>query len=264
MIKMYRIRKNVPGIGRNLARALGADEVTSQKQHTAIGKDDWIINYGRTVEPEWEAQTNPMQWFNKPYGVSVVCDKLKTFGILGAYNISHVPYTTTKETAQLWLDKGSTVYIRHTLRGRKGQGIQILTDNSQILPDAPLYTKGVNNRTEYRVHMFDCKIIDITQKKKMGSKKREARNIGEVNTLVRNRSTGWVYAHKDIEVPDIVKEVAYKTSVLMFPDIRFMGIDVFYTPKEDKAVVCELNSAPGMYKVKTFNAYVDAFKEAIQ
>lgn len=262
MSYIYRIRKNVPGVGRKLARALNLKELTSKKPMEKIPEGSAVINYGRSVVPEWER--DDIETINHPDFVSLAVDKIKTLEKLWKCDVPTLQFTTEKITARSWLDNGSKIVARLTSKGKKGKGV-VLVNPGDELPDAPLYTLHYNKDVEFRVHVVFGRVIDYVQKKKMGKAKLAALGIEQANMDVRNHGKGWVFAHNNVIKSELVEQIALDAVEALGLD--FAGVDVLAKVEHGEvydAVVCEVNSAPGMSSTTTFNAYVNAFREALE
>jgi len=256
---IYRIRKGVPGVGRRLAKALNLIELTSKKPLEKIQLPAIVINYGRSVNPEW--MQNGIIGLNAPDAVALAVDKIKTLNTL--HEMGHeycLPFTTEKEVALKWLEEDGSVVVRKTVKGKKGNGLIIATTEDEVV-DAPLYTRHFKKTHEFRVHIFLSEVIDYVQKKKMSKAKLEAMGIEQVNMDVRNHMRGWVFARKDIIDSVFIKQIAVDAVDML--DLDFAAVDVLARVEHGKvvgAVVCEVNSAPGMSDKNTFNAYTKAMK----
>ena len=205
---------------------------------------DIIINWGNSLLPNWELKDN---YLNSPVYIGISVNKLKTFQALTG--LVRIPdWTNMGEQAQGWVNEGHTVLCRTVLTGFGGDGIHITTKGEQVI-DAPLYVLYKKKKAEYRVHVFNGKIIDITQKKKRAG-------FEDVDTKIRNYANGWVYCREDIEVPDDVCEQAVKA--VRHLGLTFGAVDIIYNEKEDQAYVLEINSAPGLE-----GTTIEAYKNAI-
>lgn len=211
---------------------------------------DYIINWG--CSKQWEFITYENQIPNQ-----VCVDKLETFTAITAWNsyaddlpnINIPNWTTDKNVAATW--KG-TVVCRTMLNGHSGAGI-VLVDTPNVLPDAPLYVEYKKKKHEYRVHIFNGTVIDITQKKKR-------KGAEFVDTKIRNHKNGWIYAREGITVPDGLVQQA--VMAMQAVDLTFGAVDLIWNEKENKCYVLEINTAPGLVGT-TLDKYVEAFTKEI-
>ena len=117
----------------------------------------------------------------------------------------------------------------------------------------PLYVKYKKKKAEYRVHVFDGKIMDVQQKKKR-------RGVEQASTYVRNHANGWVYCREDIIIPkDLFDEALNACAAL---SLTFAAVDIIYNQRDDKCYVLECNTAPGLDGT-TVDFYGNAIKEYI-
>lgn len=205
---------------------------------------DVVVNWGNSTIPFWGAKV-----LNKPEAVAISINKLKTFQKLQLKEVPTPEWTTSYETANQWLQEGHKVYARTVLSGHSGNGIVVCSINSgSPLVNAPLYTKRVKAKHEYRVHVFNGSIIDQQQKKR--------RNGVETTGLIRNHMNGYVFARQDVVLPEIVKSTAIAAVAALRLD--FGAVDIGYVERDDKAFVYEINSAPGIE-----GTTIDRYEQAI-
>ena len=213
-----------------------------------------LINWGcssrRTIR-------EGIEMLNEPEGVEKAQNKVSTFE-----NLTSVPtpdWTTDRETAASWIQEGYKVYCRTLTRGSEGRGIVVATTTDEIV-SAPLYTKGLEIAREVRVHVFMGEVIDFSQKKKMGSERREQEGIEEVDMDVRNHKNGWIFARSDVTLPDDAKDMA--VSAVEALGLDFGAVDMVITPQEACRVL-EINTAPGL-EGTTLERYKNAVKAYVE
>lgn len=261
---VLRIRRAVPGVGQKIGRAFGANQVTcGHRPRRAVRDGAFIFNYGRSEYPIWYDRSKHT-FINTPEAVANCVDKRKTLGLLTRYDVPCLEYTTDRLEAQTMLLQGTDVYARTKVSSKKGNGIVLLDSSTDDAVDAPLYTRSFPTVHEYRVHVFNGQVIDITQKKRMGKKKREARGI-EVNERIRNHGRGWVFAHRNLHCDEegyrgAISEISIAACHVLGLD--YGGVDLL-VDADNNAVVCEVNSAPGMRCTETFQAYLNAIERMI-
>jgi len=213
---------------------------------------DLVINWGNSKIPaKWLGRD--CIWLNHPLYVSWSCNKLTTLKKLQEAGVSIPPFTEDVGIAHDWIEEGETVLARTLLRSHSGKGIHIITDHGSMV-DAPLYTKYMKKKDEYRVHIFDGNIIDVQQKKQS----KEA--VGNTHFQVRNHGNGWVYCRDGIDPPQIVLDESVKAITAIGLD--FGCVDIGYNEYYHQAVVYEVNSAAGLFGT-TLNKYVDEFQRVI-
>lgn len=211
---------------------------------------DIIINWGNS-----KLQTRfPDNVINNPEAIATAANKLLTYQTLEESEYQYLPaWTTDIHQAQAWIEEGYKVYCRTTLTGHSGSGIVIASTNSELVY-APLYTRNVKSKYEYRVHVFKGRVLDVQQKKKRSDWQ------GTSIQGIRNAANGWVYARENIESNPLVIDAAVKAVALL--ELDFGAVDLAYNQYEDKAYLFEINTAPGL-EGTTLTKYINAFKEEL-
>lgn len=233
---------------KTLARALDTLRVYPNK-HYKPKSNHLIINWGNSRFPMWDY----MRWgkfLNRPHHVNTAANKLLSFRAFTTNLISCPLWTKETSIAQQWIDDGYRVFGRQTLTGHSGEGILIFNQGDEVTP-CPLYTREVKKDKEYRVHVFNGKVIDYQQKKK------KLNFEGESVNGIRNYANGWVYARNDVVLSEEVREEAIKAVKALGLD--FGAVDVC-TVKGGGVCVFEVNTACGL-EGTTITKYVDAIKE---
>lgn len=230
-----------------------------------------ICNWGTTNGPDW-ASIRPALALSESKGlilnpfdkVRVALNKIDTFKALDAAGVPCVKWTTDKEQVQKWLasKKQHTVFARKTVSGQGGAGISLVQGADAAIPAAPLYTRNFPKTHEFRVHVAFGKVIDFVEK-------RAILTAPKVDRFVRNHRNGWTFAHQlsrltgeDKAVLDGVAVSAIKALGLHFGAVDLLAI--LDTPESGGrlkgAVVCEINTGPGLENTQTISAYKSAFE----
>lgn len=249
-----------------------------------------VINWGNSRTPDW--YNDDVQILNDPDMVAIATDKLKTFEALHRDGVKHVPYTTDKDVAEAWLVDGHKVFSRETLTGHSGEGIGVhiheqneltgalaliaqqldnlgfnniarrvedeMTDTLPELPHAELYTRGVKNHGEYRVHVMDEEVI-LYQKKS-----RRVDEDGNVVTAegeaadVRNLASNWVYRTGNLKRLERIEQLAIEA--IKSVGLTFGAVDIIMD-EDGEVYVLEVNSAPGLGNTETLEAYTNGFNK---
>ena len=211
---------------------------------------DVIVNWGNQYIPNWEVP-DPSFVLNPLLPVALASDKLATLSVLRQFGVSVPEFTTQVDEARRWLQENCTVVRREILHGSGGRGIDILEGPEATAQDAPLFTKYVKKRNEYRIHVFKGRVIHIQEKRK--------RRGGEVtSTQVRNLSTGWVFCQDDVNPHDNVLIEA--TAAVVSLGLDFGAVDVIWNDYYEKAYVLEVNTAPGL-EGTTLQKYIEAIQQ---
>jgi len=214
-----------------------------------------IVNWGNSEHPEWLGewwQTDQVV-LNKADQVKRATNKLASFRLFKDKEVAHPEWTTHKEIAEMWLAAGETIVVRQTLTGHGGDGI-IIVETGDTLPDAPLYTLYFKKKHEYRVHVFDGKVIDFQEKKR-------ERDNGDIDSKVRNHANGWVFCRSDVVLPDSVRVEAIKAVSAL--GLTFGAVDVGFNTHYSTACVFEVNTAPGLTDT-TAKVYAAAIMKYIE
>jgi hypothetical protein len=209
-----------------------------------------ILNWGSSLYPNWLRPTTHI--LNHPFSVAISTNKLKTFEKLKENGVPTPEWTTNKDDLEDWIGLGFTIYCRTLLTSRSGRGIVIAKELEEIV-DAPLYTRGITNYAEYRVHVFDGKILDYTQKKRR-------RNV-DSSPHIRNHDNGWVFTRQDVDLPRVVEHTAINAVEALGLD--FGAVDIGHIHDAERAFVFEVNSAPGM-EGTTLTKYIGAIREHLR
>jgi hypothetical protein len=185
---------------------------------------------------------------NFPAGV----DKRDQFTEFWENGVPCPKFADTKEEAEELLSD-QTVVARRLTRSHSGRGITICNPGDP-LPDAPLYTQYIKKKKEFRVHIWNNKVIDVQQKKKRAGQT-------PVDTQVRNHANGYVYCRDNVVVPDDLYSVAIAAVAAIG---RTNGaVDVIWNEKQNKSYVLEVNSRPGL-EGTTLDKYTQAIVNSLQ
>jgi hypothetical protein len=216
-------------------------------------KNEWamkkatIINWGNRAEfPRIRGTLG-----NMPESVRYCVDKINSFRVLDGLTPE---YTYDRATATRWVEEGSVVYCRTLTTSREGRGIVLAARPEQIV-SSPLYTKRFPHAREYRVHIINGSVVQVVQKRK---------RTGADNADPRIRSNrDWVFARAltgSSEEVERVKAVALEGARRL--GINFGAFDVLYSVKQEKAVILECNSAPGLDRTSAM-LYAEALKRKL-
>ena len=213
---------------------------------------DLIINWGNPRRPHWEFYADTM--LNFPKYVTIASNKLASAVAFATRPGIPTPmFTNEIEEAQQWLRKGNIVLARHILNGSGGVGIEVLEDAFATMPEAPLYVKYIRKIAEYRIHVFNGRVIDAQRKRK----EREALSEGTINLRIRNHANGWVFTRENCQPPSIVTTSAIAAVERLGLD--FGAVDIIVN-REGVPYVLEVNTAPGL-EGQTITSYAGAIIE---
>jgi hypothetical protein len=177
--------------------------------------------------------------------------KLDQYTFFKAQGLSHPEYTTDKQVAQTWLSKGWTVLARTLLNSSEGKGI-IVVEPTGTLPNALVYTKYIPKKKEYRVHLFQNKVVCVLEK-------RRKTGITITEPKIRNTANGYVFCQEGVTEIAGLRELALASAKVTTSDFR--GVDIGYNEKKNLLYVIEVNSAPGI-EGSNVAKYVEAIVNA--
>ena len=229
---------------------------------------DVIINWGfrGTINPEVVGGAGLL---NLPSAIHLASNKIMCLQKLEANDVPTLEFYTDRDELIEAMGQDEfeeKVYCRTLISSHSGRGIEIATNKDELV-DSELYTVDFPNDREYRVHIFNEKIIDIQQKRRMSSERRERLGIGEVRDDVRNLKNGWSFVHGNVifkkddgnYIEDLYNVPLQAINTL---GLHFGAIDLLYNSEDDEVVVCEINTSPGQKIGTTTNyRYIKAIEE---
>lgn len=243
-----------------LANFLNIKRIFPNKAYKYLKKDT-LINWGYSSLPPVLINVKKYNIINPFESVANCVNKINCLTILRENNISCIDFTTNKEEAVELLKKGNIVYCRTLINSTKGNGI-VIANTLEELVDSKLYTIYFKNTNEYRVHVFDGKIIDIQEKKRMSEEKLNSFGISKENRTkkIRNHGSGWCFCRENIVFPEIVGDTAIKAVKAL--GLTFGACDISFNSKKNNCAVLEINTAPGLEEgLETHKNYCKAFSE---
>ena len=192
---------------------------------------------------------------NNPKRVRKAVNKLEAFKVFKACEVSIPDFTTDYEVAKCWIEDENMVVARALLESHSGNGITLAKTIEELPIDSKVYVKYFPKMYEFRVHVFNGKVIDYVQKRK-----RDGLDESQgYNKYIRSHSNGWVFCRDNAMVKDHVKTLAVKAVNALRLD--FGAADVAMM-SNGKAVVLEVNTAPALQGT-TLEIYTNAIKEWI-
>lgn len=242
--KRYRVlpyRQGSKG-AKALADALGG-RVLKLVGSTFVPKNgDVIINWGNTQatsEISHHLANEEGKYLNYPQMIRMASNKLMFFQTMKGSNLEEIIpefWTSSSDIP----DEKFPVVCRTVLAGHSGDGIHIADTRDGLVP-APLYTRYVKKKDEYRIHVGrkdgGTSIISV---------QRKARRAGfdNPNWKVRNLAGGFVYVRNEVSPPAGVLEAA--TKALEATGLDFGAVDAIYNEQQGRSYVLEINTAPGL------------------
>ena len=183
-----------------------------------------------------------------PFVLRQGTDKLTQLRKFHEAGVSAPEYCTDRSVALNWLRDGCVVVCRTLLRSSEGRGI-VIAENEDQLVDAPLYTKYIKKKKEFRVHVLNGEVIDVQEKRKRKDFQDER------DTRIRNSRNGYVFCHDAISEPDSLRSISI--SAVQAIGYSLGAVDVAYNAHSDRCFVLEVNATPGM-EGSTLESYSNA------
>lgn len=245
---------NAGSEGAKLLRdALGIKRIKEEKSRFVGRADKTVINWGSSEVP---AEVLKCRILNHPDRVHICSNKLSFFRRVSEVNREILPpWTTDFPTAVAWVGAGDTVCARRILNGHSANGLVVMEkDKPDTFVRAPLYTKYIPKKEEYRVHVAHGEVISV-QRKVLRRDKAESGDV--INWKVRNLDNGFIYQRNDINPHPSVIRVAVESMRIVGLD--FGAVDVIWNDKGGRAYVLEINTAPGITGT-TVEEYAAAFE----
>lgn len=207
-----------------------------------------VLNWGASSFPHARVRAI----INNPSSVSRAVCKLTTLSMLRDAGVSVVPFTSDRSEAESMLQNGK-VMCRTLTRASGGNGIVVARCVDDMV-GAPLYTKYVPKRHEYRVHVLKGKAVCVQQKRR-----RNGASSGGNTSLIRNAANGWVYAVNNVvfvndDVRASVIAEACRAVAALHLDVG--AVDILVGRDDNRAYVLEVNTAPGLESPTVIEAYV--------
>jgi len=180
-------------------------------------------------------------------------DKITQYKWFQANNIPSVPFTTSQSEASAWVADGQTVMARCLTRASEGRGIVVL-DSTKPWVLAPVYTRYLKKKREFRVHCFKDQVVAVLEKR------RKVGYLGDKSDAkIRNTANGYCFCSSNVVEPDSIRELALAASKVTISD--FKGVDIGYNEKLNQLFVIEVNSAPGI-EGSNVTKYLEAITNA--
>lgn len=244
-IKLFPYKAGSRG-AKELANALGARVLKRKNSKYRFREGDLVIN--------WGARDCPFKGrgvANQPETIDAASNKLKCFQKMKEAGVSVPDFWTKPEDIP---NDTFPIVCRTILNGHSGAGIVIANDRRGLVR-APLYTKYVKKKYEFRVHVLrkpggETSIITTQRKAK--------RNGIDADFKVRNLANGFVYVDNDYFGVGLDKVHEEAKKALESVGLAFGAVDVIYNEHLDRAYVLEINTAPGL-ETRTAEAYAKEF-----
>lgn len=234
----------------NLRQAIGSLLCRASRFTVVPRQYRMVINWGNTSELDMTPRAS-RHWrylvLNSPDAVARAVNKTTAFSFMREAGV-RVPTTTDslpEDREGIWL-------ARKTLTGSSGEGIVVIREGDEVVPEAPLYSKYIPKQKEYRVHVVDENVIFIQEKRRSLDTEQD-----KDQKLIRSHHNGWVYCIEDVELDDDCKQQAINAVKAL--GLNFGAVDLVVGKHDGLGYVLEINTAPGLASPTLTQAYKDAF-----
>lgn len=243
-------------------RRIGSSSNTAARR---VPADSLIVNWGYGRMPAWAAGKR-VRYLNHPNAVAAKMSKVVQLRKFAEAGVPTFECTTSRAEVQRWLAAGERVLCRQDEAAR-GLGIAVVERSQDIPGGTDFFTKWFDKTHEFRFHVFNGRIIDVVQKKRLNAAQPLA-TLNLTQQTVRNHANGWIEAHNNLYLPGDSRE---RLGTACIAAVRCLGLDfgavdivARFNGRELAAMaVCEVNTAPGCGAVER-EAYVEAIKRVHQ
>lgn len=268
---------------RELAAALGCRLVA----HSATGpipRNKTVINLGcNPAHPAIQRaeQLQGYRIFNGPLQVGTAQSKLATFERLALTEYTGplhaslggtvtVPFLTDPRIVALRVRENNETWVARTLdRASSGAGIELVTQDvlsTGRIPRAGVYTKAIEKRREYRVHVIRLPhggyvVADVVRKIRRPG-------VDDTNRpFIWNHDADFIFVRNGVNRDTVPNRVLQKALIAVRGmSLHFGAVDVIVERggrlADAQAYVLEINTAPGM-EGQTVQMYAQYFRSLI-
>lgn len=163
-------------------------------------------------------------------------DKLTQFRKFKDADVSCPEFCTDIDTARGWASD-TVVMCRTLLRSSEGRGIVVAENPDQVV-SAPLYTRYVKKKKEFRVHVLNGQVIDVQEKRK----RRDFTD--QRDNRIRNLANGYVFCREGMVIPAGLQELAVRATNALGYNLG--AVDAAFNEHHGALYVLEVNATPGM------------------
>lgn len=228
---------------RDFSKGIGARRLRHENSNYSPRDSDVVFNWG-CCEPYVDL---PPTVYNNPDKVQIVTNKLSFFKNSDSNRFKVVPWTEDRGLAQSY----PTCISRTLLRANSGRGIQITTQGQEP-PLAPLYTRYIKKKAEFRVHVAFGEVIDVQRKIRDPEKE-------VIDWKIRNHSNGFIFARESGEPTE--QSLSYSLAAIEHYGLDYGAVDIIETNTVGSKIL-EINTAPGITNT-TLERYVEAFRRKL-
>lgn len=222
--------------GRLLARALGI-EFGRATRASRLGGGDVLIRWGTQegVAGSWDTV------INDPYALQFASDKLRALQKFEEHGVPHPAFGVTPEST--W-----ERYLGRDRHGFGGRDIIVLpTGMGDDLADSDFYTKFIPNEREYRIHVYNGRVIR-TQRKYLDHPEQRT------SEYIKNHANGYRFRQPRRSLNDSRLNAAINATKAL--GLTFGAVDLI-VDHDGREYVLEVNTAPKCSPL-TARCYVNA------
>jgi hypothetical protein len=210
-------------------------------------ENNLLVNWGNRAMATYQMTDLP-HMLNRSSDVATYANKLSCFNEIRNMNhrfpdsaITIPEYTVERREASQWLRQGFSILARESATGTGGNGITIVNPTeARTAPertDGGFYVKFEPSREEFRVYFMDGQVLDYNRK--------SIRNgTTPTSRAIRSHDNGYIFTRNNFELPDCVRQTAER--FIAQTSLSFGGIDILHNSWYNKAVLLEVNTAPGI------------------
>ena len=234
--------------GKALADALGIKRKRKNNSRYKHSASKTLINWGdSSLANHSSLPTSTI--INPSPNVAIAANKIWALEHMQNAGVSVPEWTTDIDVACDW--EGAIVE-RHVICGSQGQ---VIVDPEETPNPAPLYTKYIKKRDEYRIHVGWGEAIDAQRKARNRSVASE-----DVNWQVRNHANGFIFMRENVQVTEDMK--AQSIAAVKALGLHFGAVDLILGT-DCNVYVLEVNTAPALTGT-TLDKYVKMFTSVLE
>ena len=231
------------GSARALAQAMGVLRIKLQGSRYKQRPTDLVINWGN-CDPISFGINSCLN-----FKAEQASDKLQALPIMHDAGVRVPPFTSSLGEARELLEAGPVV-CRELTRASSGRGI-VLASCEEEMVKAPLYTRYIKKKDEYRVHVIQGQVVDVQRKMRDRSVPDD-----QVDWQIRNLAGGFIFGREGLVPCERLANIAVAAVAAL--ELDFGAVDIIYNERSDAYYVLEVNTAPGL-EGTTLQIYADTF-----
>lgn len=211
--------------GKKIAEVINADDHGKELERRV----DILVRWGSSKGVRYIPNIGTI---NNKSAIQKVVNKFKMLKEMDEHGVNTPPYSREIENIK-------PPAIGRNTNHTQGNDINLILQKKDTLKkNSDYYIRYIPKAAEYRVHVFDNKIIKINKKKLSTDTDKE-----EYNPVCWNYETGWNFGLPDNkEKIDITQALMAVQSL----DLNFGAVDMIKGEEDEKCYVLEVNTAPSL------------------